>query len=180
MLPNRTAYSTPLSTPRMTYYTRVISNITGEQHLGWVSTARVKDLYFGLVDGVNGGESDFIVEYDIHNNEVYGWSANGPTITCLDAVNCSMYVEIPAECRSLCPFLYARCVTYSPEAEWEKIDCQTPEFKTIQGLCSPEFGTILGTGDHAIIQMKVKLKKNSNICKLKYPFTVRFTYQFKR
>ncbi len=180
MLPNQKSYSTGLVFPRMTYYTRMIDNITGDCVLSWVSTSRVKDIFYGDVDGMNGGESEYIVEYDIHNNETYAWNGGGPEVTCMDAENCKLYVEIPGECRNLCPFLYVRCITYNPEAEWEALDCQHPEFSTIQGMCSPDFGTILGTGDHAIIQTKIKLKKGSNICKLQYNFQLRFTYQFRK
>ena len=62
MLPNRNSYSSGLVTPRMTYYTRMIDNITGDCVLSWVSTSRVKDIFYGDVDGVDGGESQYIVE----------------------------------------------------------------------------------------------------------------------
>jgi hypothetical protein len=176
MLPNRTSASLPLVTPRMTYYTRVIDNLTEEQVLGWVSTARNKDIFYGRVS--EGGESEYIIEYDIYNNEPYGWDANGPSITCMDAYNCSLYINIPYECRDLSPFLYVRCITYNPQAEWKPLDMGHPVYKDIQGRCSPDFGVILGTGDHAVIQTKIKLKKGANICKLQYNFELRFTYQF--
>jgi hypothetical protein len=160
----------------MTYYIRGIDNLTGEQVFSQVSTAICKDLYFGRC--APGGESEYIIEYDIYNNEPYAWNLNGPSITCMDAKNCSLYIDIPGECRDLTPFLYARCITYNPEAEWKALDMAHPVFKEIQGRCSPDFGVILGVGDHAIIQTKIKLKKNTNICRDKYQFELRFTYQY--
>ena len=180
MLPQRTPYSEPLITPRMTYYTRVVDNLTGEQVMGWVSTARNKDIFYGNVDAEAGGESDYIIEYDIHNNETYAWDANGPTYTCMDAINCALYIEMTSECRNLCPFFYARCITLHPEAEWEAITAQHPKFTNIQGLCSPDFGVILGSGDHAIIQTKIRLKRGSSICLDQYGFMLRFSYQYKK
>jgi len=176
MLPNRTPTSVPLVVPRMTYYIRAIDNLTGEQVFSQVSTNKNKDAYYGIVG--DGGESQYIIEYDIYNNEPYAWNGGGPEITCMDAYNCSVYISIPYECRDISPFLYIRCTTYDPEAEWEPIDTGHPIFKKIQGRCSPDFGTILGVGDHAIIQTKIKLKKGANICMEKYGFELRFTYQY--
>jgi len=50
----------------------MLDNIDGRQMLGFVSTARNKKIYWGEVNGLLGGESQYIVEFDIWNNEP-GW-----------------------------------------------------------------------------------------------------------
>jgi len=180
LLPNRTVFSPNLVYPRMTYYTRVVDNQTGEQVFPWLSTSRNKNIFYGCVDAINGGESDFIVEYDIYNNEPYAWDGQGASLTAMNAVECNLYIDFSSECRNIGNFFYCRCVTYDPHAEWEAITPAHPKYTKIQGAASPDFGTILGVGDHAVIQTKLMLKKNTTICKEMYNFQLRFSYKYRR
>jgi hypothetical protein len=161
----------------MTYYTRVIDNIDGHQLLGYVSTAKNKQLYYGKCNGIMGGESQYIVEFDIWNNEP-AWDGGTPQTIAQNATNCRLTIDIPAESRDLNPFLYARCITLSLDSEFKDISMSHREFNEIQGNASDEYGTILGVSDHATIQTKIKLKKNSVIKQLQYNFGLNFLYNY--
>ena len=163
--------------PRRTYYTRVVDNATGEQVLGLASTAQNKKIYYGKCNGLTGGESEFIVEFDIWNNEP-AWDGGTPQMICQNANNCRLRITIPPESRDLNPFLYARCTTYDMKSEFQPVDMSHRELKDIQGNASDEYGAILGVSDHATIQTKIKLKENSMVKKYKYFFTLDFLYNY--
>ena len=164
-------------TPRMTYYTRVLSNIDEHQMLPYASTVRNKKLYYGRVNALTGGESEYIVEFDIWNNEP-GWDGGTPQMTAQNAINCRLVIDIPCECRNLSPFLYARCTTLDPKSEYKDISMAHKEFKDIQGNASDVYGAILGVCDHATIQTKIKLKKSSTVQNSHYNFFLNFLYNY--
>lgn len=163
--------------PRMTYYTRVVDNVTGEQVLGYASTAKNKKMYYGRVDGLNGGESEYIVEFDIWNNEP-AWDGGTPMLIAQNAVNCKLTVDIPAESRNLSPFLYARCTTLDPKGNFNDLSMGRRTFSAIKGNVSDELGTILGTSDHATVQTKIKLKGGSIVKHPQYQFGLTFEYNY--
>ena len=161
----------------MTYYTRMLDNINGKQMLGWESCAKNKSIYYGECNGLIGGESQYIIEFDIWNNEP-GWDGASPQTTAQNAVNCRLRNKIPPKSRDLNPFLYARCITYDPQSEFTDISMSHPEFKNIQGNASDVYGAILGVQDHATIQTKIKLKENSMIKDHQYHFSLDFLYNY--
>lgn len=163
--------------PRMTYYTRVIDNVDGHQVFGYASTAKNKKLYYGKVDGLRGGESEYIVEFDIWNNEP-AWDGGTPILVVQNAVNCRLTIDIPPESRDLSPFLYARCTTLDPEGSFNDLSMGRRTFTAVRGNVSDELGTILGTSDHATIQTKIKLRKNSTVKYSQYQFALNFEYNY--
>ena len=163
--------------PRMTYYTRVLDNIDGHQLLGQASTKNNKEIYYGQVNALKGGESQYMVEFDIWNNEP-AWDGGTPQMTAQNAVNCHLEIVIPSQCRNLSPFLYARCTTYDIKSEFKDISMSHPSFYDIQGNASDIYGAILGVSDHATIQTKIKLRPNSNIAKHQYHFNLNFVYNY--
>lgn len=163
--------------PRMTYYTRMIDNADGHQILGFTSTVRNKKIYYGRANGLLGGESEYIIEYDIWNNEP-GCDGGTPQTIAQNASNCRLKITIPPASRDIQPFLYARCITLDPKSEFKAISLSDREFKDIQGNSSDVYGTILGVTDHATIQTKIKLKPNSNIKNHQYSFTLDFLYNY--
>ena len=165
-------------TPRMTYYTRVLSNATGQQVAGYASTARTKDLYYGRVDALRGGESEYVVQFSIWNNEG-SWSAHSPYYNVADALNCRLTLSIPNDCRQLVPFLYARCSTLDPEGEYVPLDLAHPTLTAIRGTATNDLGVISGEGgDHADVETKIVLKKGSTVCKDLYAFGLDFSYDY--
>ncbi len=163
--------------PRMTYYSRLLSNEDGHQLLGWASTVKNKQIYYGRCNGLKGGESEYIVEYDIWNNEP-AWDGGTPQTIAQNAANCRLRINIPPESRDLNPFFYARCTTMDVESEFKDVSMAHREFKDIQGFTSDEYGTILGVSDHATIQTKIKLRENSMVKNHQYAFTLEFLYNY--
>lgn len=163
--------------PRMTYYTRLLDNVDGHQLLGWASTSMNKKIYYGKCNGLKGGESEYVVEFDIWNNEP-AWDGGTPQTIAQNATNCRLEIEIPPESRNLSPFLYARCTTLDVKSDFKDISMSHKEFKEIQGNASDEYGTILGVSDHATIQTKIKLRENSLIKQSQYSFNLNFLYNY--
>lgn len=171
------SYVSRMSPPIMTYYTKLLDNATGEQIFGYASTAKNKQLYYGKVNGFNGGESQYIIEFDIWNNEPALY-AGGPITTVQDATNTKLEIQIPPNSRDLNPFFYARCTTNDPQSAFQTLSMSNKTFTAIKGNCSQSLGTILGTSDHATIQTKIKLKPNSNVKYHQYAFALKFSYVF--
>lgn len=166
-----------MTVPRMTYYTRLLDNIDGHQLLGYASTARNKKIYYGKCNALIGGESEYVVEFDIWNNEP-AWDGGTPQTISQNAANCHLEINIPPETRNLSPFLYARCITLDVNSEFKEVSMSHKTFYDIQGNSSDEYGTILGVSDHATIQTKIKLRKNSLVSKQQYDFTLDFLYNY--
>ena len=163
--------------PRMTYYSRVLDNVDGHVLLSWASTSQNKKIYYGRCNGMIGGESEFMVEFDIWNNEP-AWDGGTPQMIAQNAANCRLRITIPPESRDLNPFFYARCITYDLNSEFQAVDMAHRELKDIQGNASDEYGSILGVSDHATIQTKIKLKKDSLVKQPTYQFTLDFVYNY--
>lgn len=163
--------------PRMTYYTKTLDNIDNHQLLGYASTAKNKKLYYGKCNGLTGGESQFVVEFDIWNNEP-AWDGGTPQIICSNAFNCHMTIDMQSETRNLSPFFYARCTTYDLNSEFSDISMNHKTFYDIQGNSSDEYGVILGVSDHATIQTKIKLRANSKVTQEQYKFALNFLYNY--
>ena len=164
--------------PHMTYYTKVVDNVSGDKVMGYASTARSKKIYYGRVDALRGGESQFVVTFSIWNNEA-SWSAGTPLEHVADAVNCRLRVSIPGECRCLAPFLYVRCTTADPRSAFVPIGIDDPVFIDVQGTISDAKGVILGMGgDHADIETKIRLKAGCPVAKARYEFDLDFLYNY--
>ncbi len=164
--------------PFMTYYTKMISNVDGSQVRGYASTARNKKIYYGRVDALRGGESQYVVTFSIWNNEP-AESAGTPLTTYQNAINCRLQIAIPDECRDLSPFLYARCTTFDAQGEFKPLGMGNRVYSDIRGLATDEYGVILGTGgDHADIETKIRLAPGCTCCKERYSFELDFLYNF--
>ena len=160
-----------LNPPDITVYFRTIDNITEKEIDGYKFLSNKSDFNYGTISGRDGGESRFVVELDIWNNEpaFYGGMY---THDILDAVDCkfkawdnqnlnsSFTIRNKIDNKS---YILARCVTRD-----------FADFKAIAGnvcLASENlYGTIYETpgslsgqhgGDHAKIQTKIAIPANT-------------------
>lgn len=86
--------------PRITIYARILNNLNDEQIEGYVDIRRKKGNFnFGSINGITGGESSNIVEFDIWNNEP-AWSAGMLAEIAQDATNCKFTAWDNDSCRS--------------------------------------------------------------------------------
>lgn len=156
-----------LDAPAITMYYRTIDNATNQEIEGYKLIGSKSNFHFGQINGLYGGESSIVVEFDIWNNEpaLYGGMH---TKQVSDAVNCRFTAWDNEELKSSqniqdkhtkTPYIRARCVTQ-----------EYPDFKAVAGLRSlmsddlygsitNDSGVLLGVpgGDHMIIQTKITL-----------------------
>ena len=166
------------SVPKMTYYARVLDNITGNQFLGFTDTKLYNNWYYGKCNTLEGGESQYVIEFDIWNNEP-GFSAGAGQNNCLDAQNCRLSIVTPHDPTFFDPFVYARCMTFGYKDN-DFIGLRVNQSLTnITGSCNVNaLGTVQGTGDHALVQTKIKISANGNIAPNRYSFSLQFYYDY--
>jgi hypothetical protein len=172
--------------PRMSYYGRVIDNQTGEEILSSTDALENNVWYYGKCNGLEGGESSYIVELDIWNNEP-AFNAGMREIQCLDAVNCRLTVWPNEECKPIYdnalfnlqdPFLYFNNVSDNYKENFKGAKYNNM-FTDVTGTSNPDReGIIQGIGDHAKIQTKIILPKNSDIPTDRFNFTIAFYYDY--
>ena len=167
--------------PLMTYYMKVIDNISGEEIMRYDYVGKKNICYYGKCNAKEGGESEFIIEFDIWNNEP-AFNAGAYDYKCQDAKNCRLTIWPNKNCsidstnklfNVQQSFMYARCLTFGPK-----------EFKPIKyhngvnvvGNVNPNIDSIKGCGDHAKVQTKIILPKNSDIPSDRYNFNFSFFY----
>ena len=173
--------------PIITYYARVLDNITGDQVLPYTDNVRNNTWYYGKCYSW-GGESQYIVEYDIWNNEP-AFNAGSGYHHCPDAFNIRLEVW-PDSKREYSteglfalnvPFMSARNVTTEYESEFEGILYDhkpmpiVGESVTMKG--SNE-NILSGGGDHCVIQTKLVIPENDVIKKGRNKFVIALLYDF--
>jgi len=170
--------------PLITYYARVIDNVTGEEI--FKSTEASKNMwYYGNCNGLEGGESQYIVEFDVWNNEP-AYNAGTYDSHCLDAIHCkfSVWPDVNLSMQNsnpifalTQPFMYARCISNGYDVPFSPLRYNN-SIDIFGNNDSSLIGVLQGNGDHSIIQTKIILPPNSNLDILKYNFILNFSYDF--
>lgn len=157
--------------PKMTYYARILSNIDKKP----ITKYQMYDTsvwYYGECNK-NGGESEYIIEFNIWNNEP-GFNAGEYDYYDPNAINCRLGIE---NCAIEEPILYARCVTMHQHDAFVPVAADKP-FTRIFGSLKKTEGIIYGNTDHAVIQTKVVIPENIDIDENIYNFDVTFAYDY--
>jgi hypothetical protein len=160
-----------IDTPAITVYYRTIDNVTHEEVDGYKLLNSKSHFHYGKISGIDGGESQFIVELDIWNNEsaFYGGMQ---TYDVLDATSCkfsawdnenlnsSMSIRNPVDNR---PYVMARCVTRD-FSDFKAIAGRVSlASENLYGTINSESGILSGQhgGDHMKIQTKISIPSNT-------------------
>ena len=169
--------------PLMTYYVRVIDNITGQEIMRYDYAGKKNICYYGKCNAKDGGESEYIIEFDIWNNEP-AFNAGGYDYKCQDAKNCRLTVWPDSKCMvdnnnplfsMKDDFMYARCLTLGPK-DFEPIKYYNGV--NVIGNVNPNINSIKGSGDHAKVQTKIILPKNCTVPRDRYGFNFSFFYDY--
>lgn len=163
--------------PLITMYARILDNLTGEELLSFTDVKDNKTWYYGKCNSLEGGESQYIIEFDIWNNEL-SFNAGTYDTRCKDALNCKFELNIDAnsELAKIQPsFMYARCLTNGFE---EFIPIKNNNKLNISGNVCPNSNILKGNGDHAIVQTKIVLPEGSNIKIDRYSFNFKLCYDY--
>jgi len=176
--------------PRITYYARVIDNVNGVEILSFADAVRNNTWYYGRCNGLTGGESEYIVEFDIWNNEP-AFEAHTGEVVVSNATNCKLTVWPNENCvptsdllfnlrnsNGYIPFMFARCDTHGYKGDYTGIR-NNLMLTGITGNVNPNLtGTIQGIGDHARVQTKIILPENSQLSAQRYGFVFAFYYDY--
>lgn len=170
--------------PRITYYAKVIDNLTGVDITNYKNAMDDINWYYGKIDSNLGGESQYIIEFDIWNNEP-AFNARTYDVFCKDAHNVKLNIEINKEKSNNdenynntlndISFLYGRNLTDNLE-EFKLIDKEHPLL--IYGNLNPNKKILSGKGDHCIVQTKLIMPKNTILTKQRFNFNLTLTYDF--
>lgn len=173
----------PQEPPKITYYARVRSNLTGQLITNW-QFFDSSIWYYGKCNSLQGGESEYIIEFDIWNNEP-GFNAGMYDVHNKNAISCQLSLEpLNNESGNMelfklnTPFLYGRCYSNNYREEWEPILMNKPLVK-IYGNVSSKSNGILYNADHTILQTKIIMPINSVLQNnVRYPFNLTFSYSY--
>ncbi|MNB89786.1 hypothetical protein D3C75_368320 [compost metagenome] len=151
--------------PMITLYSRAIDNITNQEIEGLQIVNRNSNFNFGKINGISGGESPVIIEFDIWNNESNIF-AGISVPSAADATNCRFTVWDDANCTSSVNVQDPQ--TYTPYVRARCISQEKNDFQPIAGVrylpAEKIFGTVSSTpgllsgqsgGDHIKIQTKI-------------------------
>lgn len=169
--------------PRITYYAKVIDNLTNTDITSYKNAMDNALWYYGKIDSSLGGESQFVVEFDIWNNEP---SFNHRTFDahCSDANNVKLNVEFNSNRKNdeefasnlyNTDFFYARSLTSGFD---DFIPVNNKKQLDISGNLNPNKNMLSGEGDHCIVQTKIKLDNNTLIENGRYNFNLVLSYDF--
>lgn len=164
------------SAPTITIYSRVIDNITKEEISGFQPVNSKSKFGFGAINGISGGESPVIIEFDIWNNEP-AFGGGFSAVTTEDAVNCKFTAWDSNECISSSkisapsdvdihrtPYIRSRCVTIDNHTQFVPIGGARylPAGEMINSVNNSS-GILLGQpgGDHMKIQTKIVIPRNT-------------------
>ena len=168
--------------PKMTYYARIRSNLTGQILTNW-QYYDTSIWYYGICNSLEGGESEYIIEFDIWNNEP-GFNAGTYDVHNKVARACQLSIEpIDASEEQMqlfktIPFLYGRCYVNNTREEWQPITMNNPLTLIYGNVKSEEQGIIFNT-DHTILQTKIILPANEILNEhQKYMFQLKFSYSY--
>jgi hypothetical protein len=172
----------------MTYYAKVVDNLTNTDITKYKNAIDNNLWYYGKINGNYDGESQFIIEFDIWNNEP-AFNHRGYETICRDAKNVKMGVEVinkpvmrkdnefvPTNGNNLnhIDFFYARSLTEGYD-DFQLVNINNK--LNIVGNVDPSKKSLLGVGDHCIVQTKIKLDNNT-LTKNRYNFNVTLSYDF--
>jgi hypothetical protein len=175
-----------ITPPRVTVYSRIIDNITGEQIEGYKLVNRKSNFHFGRINGISGGESSVIIEFDIWNNEPAIMAGMG-THGVQDATECkftawdnnsltsSKNIE---DHSSFVPYVHARSVTQFQD-DFQPIGGTRylPSEKIYNSVSNiPGFISGQPGGDHTKIQTKIVLPINQKPEHKNFVFEFSFNY----
>lgn len=173
-----------LEAPKITYYARVKSNLTGQLITNWqFYDASVWS--YGKCNYIHGGESDYIIELDIWNNEP-AFNPGTYDYHNKNAIDCKLLVEPMSNDEGQLelfklgfPFLYGRCYTNRYRDEWQPITISKPLTKIYGNTNSADTGIIYGSADHTILQTKIIMPANDILMEnVRYPFNLIFSYSY--
>lgn len=164
--------------PRMTYYARVLDNVTKKQVVPFTSIKNNNLWYFGKCNGTLGGESQYIIELDIWNNEP-AFNAGTYDVHVADATNCKLTVISDQNASALFdldePFMYARNITLNNNEDFKGIK----DYDIMLDKIGRHDNSIIkGNGDNALIQTKIKIPSNSQLKSKRHNFALTFYYDF--
>lgn len=175
-----------MDVPRITYYAKVIDNLTNQDITNYKNAMDNAFWYYGKINNTLGGESQYIVEFDIWNNEP---SFNHRTfdVHCNNAKNVKLSIDFDKEdmikndedySDSIInvPFFYAKSLTNGYEEDFKLVDSHNK--LDIVGNLEPEKKMLLGSGDHCIVQTKIKITNDYNLTNKRYNFNVVLSYDF--
>ncbi|MFW6015075.1 MAG: hypothetical protein ACOCRK_01405 [bacterium] len=182
-----------MSPPLITYYARVISNLNPEKEiLPFTNVITNNTWYYGKCN-LYGGESEYIVEFDIWNNEP-AFDAGTRRVPCKDAKNCKFTVYSKYdETRRDNPFivnsndligqkcLYARNLNnYIQQEDFKPINGKLLNGSIdVRGNVNPnEIGVLSGEGDHTIIQTKIIVPSDAEIQIERVNFVFQLSYDY--
>jgi hypothetical protein len=176
-----------LEAPRITVYYRILSNITGQQIHDFADTHENTNINFGYINGLTGGESSAVVEFDIWNNEI-AFTAGTMAESVSDAINCKFTAWDNAACVSTVNIKDSNNISYvkarnmvkghlEPFKEIAGPQCLTGE-DMIGNVSELALSTLSGRpgGDHTKIQSKIVIpagtepKMNNFVFSFQYDF----------
>jgi hypothetical protein len=175
-----------MAAPLITGYKRLIDNATGDEIESYKMINYRSHFNFGKINGVMGGESSVIIEFDIWNNEP-SFDGYMTATTVPDAINCSFTawdnqlanskVNIKDSSTGV-SYIRARCLNV-PRSNFEEIlgdkklenDNFLGSIKNSPGILSGQPG-----GDHSIIQTKIVLPLNTSPSIKEFVFAFSYDY----
>lgn len=156
-----------MEAPRITIYYRMLDNLDGSPVTNFIFLDISRENYFnfGQINTIKGGQSPYIIEFDIWNNES-AFSGGMLPSSVKDARNCTFEVwddeklsTVERISKNGIHFVQARCITVNKNASWQPIaGINSLRRQNIFGNINPTNPGILSGqpgGDHTIIQVKV-------------------------
>lgn len=170
-----------MDVPRITYYAKVIDNLTGADITSYKIAMDNNLWFYGKINKEYGGESQFIVEYDIWNNEE-AFNHRTYEVKCKDARNMKLGIEFDKVShkddefyKEICdiPFFYAKRLG---DEKYQLVD--NKHKLDIRGDIHPEKNILSGEGDHCIIQTKLIIPHDCILLNKRYNFHITLDYDF--
>ena len=170
-----------MDVPRITYYAKVIDNLTGNDITNYKLAMDNAIWYYGKINGNLGGESQFIVEFDIWNNEP-AFNHRTYDVHCKDAKNMKLGIEFEKPIKNDnenykelydIPFFYAKKLN---DDDFKLINNR--DKLNIIGDINPNNNVLSGEGDHCLVQTKIIVPNDCTLINKRYNFNLTLTYDF--
>ncbi len=174
--------------PLITYYARVLDNLSNT-YITEYKNAMDNEItwYYGEIYK-NTGESQYIIQYDIWNNEP-AFNQRFYDKHCRDAINIkfgiSLYSKkdypndetyIPATDFANLNFMYARIYNEDYQSDWQLIN-NKKKIDLISNTTNDK-GVLYGNADHCIVQTKLIFKEPIDLNAGRYYFQSTIDYDF--